>query len=130
MKFKRIIYPYNHKLKELARKLRNNSTFAEVLLWNELKNNKITNYDFHRQKPILNYIVDFICLELKLVIEVDGISHNKQGQLNKDSKRQNEIEALGLTFLRFDDDEIKTQIEAVVNYIKQYIENYEKSKID
>ena len=130
MKFKRIIYPYNHKLKELARKLRNNSTFAEVLLWNELKNNKITNYDFHRQKPILNYIVDFICLELKLVIEVDGISHNNQGQLNKDSKRQNEIEALGLTFLRFDDDEIKTQIEAVVNYIKQYIENYEKSKID
>ena len=128
MKFKRTIYPYNSKLKELARKLRNNSTFAEVLLWNELKNKQMMGYDFHRQKPILNYIVDFICVELKLVIEVDGVSHDNEEQLTKDMYRQTEIEALELTFLRFDDDDIKTQIEAVVNYIKQYIEKYEENK--
>ena len=128
MKFKRTIYPYNSKLKELARELRNNSTFAEVLLWNELKNKQMMGYDFHRQKPIMNYIVDFICVELKLVIEVDGVSHDSEEQLTKDMYRQTEIEALGLTFLRFDDDDIKTQIEAVVNYIKQYIEKYEENK--
>jgi very-short-patch-repair endonuclease len=76
MKTKRTIYPYNPKLKELARQLRNNSTFAEVLLWNELKNKQIKGYDFHRQKPILNYILDFFCSELKLAIEVDGLTHD------------------------------------------------------
>ena len=72
MKIKRKIYPYNPKLKLLARKLRNNSTYAEVLLWNQLKNKKLNGYDFHRQKPIDNYILDFFCYDLMLGIEVDG----------------------------------------------------------
>ncbi|MCZ2248047.1 MAG: DUF559 domain-containing protein [Bacteroidia bacterium] len=125
MKPKRTIYPYNPKLKELARQLRNNSTFAEVLLWNELKNKQIKGYDFHRQKPILNYILDFFCLELYLAIEVDGISHDNEERMIKDSKRQNEIEALGISFLRFSDEEIKTQLEGVVKEIERYIERFE-----
>ena len=125
MKPRRTIYPYNPKLKELARQLRNNSTFAEVLLWNVLKNKQIKGYDFHRQKPILNYILDFFCLELYLAIEVDGISHDNEERMIKDSKRQNEIEALGISFLRFSDEDIKTQLEGVVKEIERYIERFE-----
>ena len=125
---KRTIHPYNAQLKSLAKQIRNNSTFAEILLWNELKNKQIMGYDFHRQKPILNYIVDFFCIELNLAIEVDGITHDTEQQFENDNIRQKEIEQLGISFLRFEDDEIKTQIEAVVNEIKNYIENHKPYK--
>jgi len=75
---RRKIIPYNPKLKNLARQLRNNSTLAEVLLWRELKGEKILGFDFHRQKPIDEYIVDFLCSELSLVIEIDEVSHEFQ----------------------------------------------------
>ena len=58
----RKIISYNPKLKQLAKNLRNNSTLAEVLLWQNLKGKKMKGYDFHRQKPIGNYIVDFFWL--------------------------------------------------------------------
>ena len=130
MKIKRKIYPYNPKLKLLARKLRNNSTYAEVLLWNQLKNKKLKGYDFHRQKPILNYILDFFCHELYLAIEVDGITHDTENQQVKDKARQSEIEALGITFLRFDDMDIKTQMDGVISEILNYVEIFEKSGRD
>lgn len=72
---RRKIIPYDPKLKMLVRKLRNNSTLSEVLLWLELKGKQMKGYDFHRQKPIDNYIVDFFCHELMLAIEIGGISH-------------------------------------------------------
>jgi very-short-patch-repair endonuclease len=125
MKSKRIIYPYHPKLKLLARKLRNKSTYAEVLLWNQLKNKKLNGYDFHRQKPILNYILDFFCHELFLAIEVDGITHDSEIQQAKDKARQSEIEALGIKFLRFDDRDIKTQMEGVISEILNYVEEFE-----
>lgn len=59
----------------LARKLRKEMTFSEILLWNELKQKKMLGYDFDRQKPLDNFIVDFFCKELGLVIEIDGDSH-------------------------------------------------------
>jgi len=130
VKIKRQIYPYNPKLKLLARKLRNNSTYAEVLLWNQLKNKKLKGYDFHRQKPILNYILDFFCHELYLAIEVDGITHDTENQQVKDKARQSEIEALGITFLRFDDMDIKTQMDGVISQILNYVEIFEKSGRD
>ena len=130
MKIKRKIYPYNPKLKLLARKLRNNSTYAEVLLWNQLKNKKLKGYDFHRQKPILNYILDFFCHELYLAIEVDGITHDTENQQVKDKARQSEIEALGITFLRFDDMDIKTQMDGIISQILNYVEIFEKSGRD
>jgi very-short-patch-repair endonuclease len=72
----RKIIPYNPKLKILARNLRNNSTPGEIRLWNELKNKQFYGFDFHRQKPLLNYIADFYCYELALIIEVDGRYHD------------------------------------------------------
>ena len=67
---------YNPYLKEKAKELRNNSTLGEIVLWKKLKGKQCYGFDFHRQKPINNYIVDFYCNKLNLVIEVDGYSHN------------------------------------------------------
>jgi very-short-patch-repair endonuclease len=112
--------PYNPKLKELAKQLRNNSTLAEVLLWNELKNRKLKGYRFIRQKPIGNYIVDFFCKELFLAIEIDGSTHYDKG--DKDIKRQEELEKLGIKFLRFRDKDVKNNIGDVVQSIVDWIE--------
>ena len=72
---RRKIIPYNPKLKEYARKLRKNSTFTEIMLWNYLKGKQMKGFDFDRQRPIDKYIVDFYCKDLQLAIEVDGESH-------------------------------------------------------
>ena len=69
---------YNKNLKEFSRKLRNNSTLGEILLWKQLRGGKIRGYTFNRQKPLANYIVDFYCKSLRLVIEVDGGYHLKK----------------------------------------------------
>ncbi|MFD2603727.1 endonuclease domain-containing protein [Flavobacterium suzhouense] len=70
---KRKIIPYNPNLKELARQLRNGSTKAEIVLWQKLKRKQMYGYDFDRQKPVDNYILDFFCHDLMLGIEVDGL---------------------------------------------------------
>ena len=102
---------YNQYLKNKSRELRNNSTLAEILLWNELKGRKMLGYQFMRQKPIQKYIVDFYSSKLKLVIEIDGSSHYSKEE--KDKKRQEELEESGLSFLRFDDLAIKFKMEEV-----------------
>ncbi|WP_253256260.1 endonuclease domain-containing protein [Formosa algae] len=72
---KRKLIPYDPKLKAYARELRNHSTQAEIYLWLKLKGKQMRGYDFHRQKPIDRFILDFFCHELMLGIEVDGITH-------------------------------------------------------
>ena len=62
-------------------------------------------YDFHRQKPVGNYIVDFFCNKLMLAIEIDGMSHDEK--INEDEERQKRIESFGISFLRFNDLDIK-----------------------
>ena len=81
---KRSIIPYNPNLKVLAKQLRQNMIFSEVKLWNELKNGQLMGYDFDRQRPIGNYIVDFFCKDLQLAIEVDGITHLDKNVIIKD----------------------------------------------
>ena len=105
---------YNKKLKELARNLRKNSTKAEIRLWSEvLRAGKMKGYTFLRQRPVLNYIADFMCKELKLIIEVDGATHNHEEQWYKDQERQKELEEYGFTVLRFSDNEIQKNLEGV-----------------
>ncbi|MEK7400573.1 MAG: DUF559 domain-containing protein [Candidatus Poribacteria bacterium] len=116
---RRTIIPYNPKLKEIARSLRNKSTLSEILLWRHLKGKQMLGYDFHRQKPILNYIVDFFCNELMLVIEIDGITHDYK--LAEDAERQKELESLGIRFLRFMDDDIKKNMDGVLINIRDWI---------
>ena len=111
---------YNPKLTELARQLRNNSTLSEILLWGELKNGKMLGFDFHRQKPIDNYIVDFFCYDLLLVIEIDGSSHDDERIIEHDA-RQKKLESLGMKFLRFDDVDVKNKMGWVVEEIEEWI---------
>jgi len=118
MKRKTII-PYNPKLKELARNLRNNSTLSEILLWQQLKGKQMLGYDFDRQKPIHNYIADFFCSELMLAIEVDGISHELKSK--EDEIRQKILESLGISILRFYDLDIKRNLDGVVISIRNWI---------
>src|SRR5436190_14233366 len=94
----RAIIPYHPKLKELARQLRNNSTLSGVLLWNCLKGKQMRCYDFHRQQPLLNFIVDFFCHELMLAIEIDGDSHDHK--FEQDVQRQKTLEEIGIRFIR------------------------------
>jgi len=122
----RTIIPYNPSLKELAKKLRRNMTFSEVKLWNEIKNGKLMGYDFDRQRPIENFIVDFYSKDLKLAIEIDGITHQDEAILLSDKTRQEKLEALGIAFLRFDALLVVNKVEAVVREIKVWIEEFEK----
>lgn len=85
-------------------------------------------YKFNRQKPLLNYIVDFYCKPLSLVIEVDGVTHTYELSDKNDLKRQTELENIGLTFLRFDDSYVKKNMSSVLRTIEGYIEDFEKRK--
>ena len=107
-------------------KLRNDSTLSEILLWKELRAGKMMGYKFNRQKPLLNYIVDFYCKPLKLVIEVDGVSHDNEEGYDRDIVRQKELEKIGLNFLRFDDLDVKKNMSSVLRTIEGYIEDFEK----
>ena len=127
---KRKIIPYNQKLKPLAKALRQNMTFAEVLLWNELKQKKMRGYDFDRQRPLSNYIVDFYCKDLMLAIEIDGISHDVEQAYDKDMERQQKLEELGVSFLRFDDRKVRNDMENVLREIEGWIIEWEKTHPD
>ena len=116
---RKTILPYNPMLKERARELRKNSTLSEVLLWRHLKGRQMSGHDFDRQKPIGNFIVDFFCNELMLAIEIDGDSHN--AKVDQDIERQKMLEGLGVRFLRFTDQDVKQNIDAVVSFIENSI---------
>ena len=116
---------YNKKLKYLAARLRNNSTKAEIKLWGYLKNKQLMNYDFHRQKPIDTYIVDFFCNKLNLAIEVDGYTHEFNEVFEKDNLKAKRLNKLGITVLRFSDEEVINNTEGVVVVIKEHIKELE-----
>lgn len=107
---------YQQHLKPYAQKLRKAGNLSEVLIWNELKKDKL-GYRFLRQRPLGKYIVDFYCHPLNLAIEIDGAaSHNNK--IEKDAVRQKEIEALGVKILRFTDADIRFNLNGVVENIK------------
>jgi tRNA1Val (adenine37-N6)-methyltransferase len=81
-------------------------------------------FDFDRQRPIDNYIVDFYCKDLMLAIEVDGFSHSVELATERDLIRQTRLEKLGVRFLRFDNDDIKTNINGVVEIIRAWISEH------
>jgi very-short-patch-repair endonuclease len=115
------IIPYNSKLKPLARKLRKDMTYGEVLLWSELKEDKLWGFDFDRQRCIDNYIVDFYCKELLLAIEIDGMYHNNEDMFVKDDIRQKKLENFGIKFIRFSEAELKADMVNVLRAIEGII---------
>lgn len=82
----------------------------------------MAGHPFRRQRPIDRYIVDFVCLPLKLVIEVDGITHTYPEVIENDKIRQKRLESLGFEVLRFTDDEVLTSINSVFNIIHRETE--------
>ena len=111
---------YNPRLKQIARKLRNEMTLSEILLWKQIKGKQLLGYDFHRQKPINEYVVDFYCPRLKLVLEIDGDSH--EGKEEADKIRQEKLESLGLTVMRFWDWDVKSNVDGIVDQLREWIE--------
>jgi very-short-patch-repair endonuclease len=121
-------FHYNKNLQKYANELRKNMTKAEASLWKYvLKAGKLKGYKFKRQRPVLNYIADFMCTDLMLVIEKDGISHNYDEVVEKDIKKQNDLESAGFKVIRFDDNEVLRDIENVERVLLAYIEEFEHS---
>ncbi|MCK4778447.1 MAG: endonuclease domain-containing protein [Actinomycetia bacterium] len=100
-----------------ARDLRKNSTDAESLLWKHISRKQLEGIKFRRQHPIENYIVDFICFEKKIVIEVDGGQHNIDNK--KDIIRDNFFNGKGYKVLRFWNNEVLKNIEGVIGVIRE-----------
>lgn len=118
---RRHIIPYNRHLKLLARELRNDCTKPEFILWQYLKGRFEGKYDFHRQKPLGNYIADFFCYELKLVIELDGEYHNSISVREKDQKKECCMNNYGLNVLRFTNEEIYGNLGGCLDLLRDYI---------
>ena len=99
-------------------------TKAEACLWKYiLKGKQLKDFQFRRQRPVLKYIADFMCIELMLIIEVDGITHHWEETIIKDKKRQVDLEAAGYTVLRFTDEEVLNNINIVHDFLESWIEN-------
>jgi very-short-patch-repair endonuclease len=100
------------------RRLRKVATKTERLLWKYLKRKRLDGYKFRRQYSIDNFIVDFYCVEKKLVIELDGESHNRKEIQDYDKVRQEYIETFGIKFIRFSNSDVVNNIEQVIEYIR------------
>ena len=112
-------YAYNKRLQPFANKLRKEMTKAEACLWKyALRARMMKGYQFRRQHPILTFIADFMCKELKLIIEVDGITHYWEETYNKDVKKENALKEAGFIILRFTDDEVLKDMNNVIRSIE------------
>ena len=117
-------YHYNKKLQPLAKANKKNLTKSAAALWIfALKAEQMIGYSFRRERPILDYIADFVSLELMLIIEVDGITHQNKMQQKKDQKRDKVLAVIGFTTLRFSSWEVLNEIEKVRYKIEQWIES-------
>ncbi|MFO0358171.1 MAG: endonuclease domain-containing protein [Sphingobacteriaceae bacterium] len=118
---------YNKKLKNYAVENRNDSTLAEICLWKFVLSNKKLGYKFNRQRPVSNYIADFMCKELNLIIEVDGITHEHEQIKKKDAIKQKELEENGFVILRLTDEDVLKNIDRTKLMIEKIIKELESS---
>jgi very-short-patch-repair endonuclease len=122
-------YYGNRELVKKARVLRSNMTKAEIILWSRLRSKKVNGYKFRRQQPVFDYIVDFYCNELKLIIEVDGEIHFQNETSKYDLKRDNILKINGYHILRLSNHGIETEIDLAIKKIKSFIsENLSSSQ--
>lgn len=120
---------YNKKLQPFANENRKQMTKAEACLWKYALKAKMTGYTFNRERPVLNYIADFMCKELKLIIEVDGSIHNIPEVHQNDIVRQLALENAGFTIIRFTNEEVLTQMEGVKRKIGEVVQKLDKTLI-
>jgi len=111
---------YNKKHKYLARELRKHGTFGEAALWSKvLRARSFYGLQFNRQFAIDDYIVDFICRRIKLIIEIDGSSH--QSKSEEDEQRDKRLSTLGYMVLRVTEDEVLNDLNNVIRSIEAYL---------
>ena len=117
---------YNKKLKPFAQELRKESTKSEIYLWKKLLRNKqMFSYTFLRQRPIGKYIADFFCKELKLIIELDGLTHHDKAVSEKDVVKEKYLIDNGYSVLRFLDEEVLYDMDSVRRAIEDYVLSFE-----
>jgi len=118
-----MVYYGNRELVKKARDLRNNMTRAEIILWSRLRSKKIDGYKFRRQQLIFDYVIDFYCHELKLIIEVDGEIHSLTEKTDSDIKRDKILKINGYHLIRLSNFEIETNIDATIRKIRTFIKS-------
>jgi very-short-patch-repair endonuclease len=119
---------YNKNLQPFANQNRKQMTKAEACLWKYALKAKQMGYTFNRQRPVLNYIADFMCKELKLIIEVDGYTHLFEDIIKNDKVRQQNIENAGFKVIRFNDEEVLKEIDRTRDVILKAIEELKTKK--
>jgi len=111
---------------EKARQLRQQATEAEKILWKALRNRELNNLKFRRQHPIASYVVDFYCAEVILIVEVDGSMHNIPEERNYDKARQEDLENMGYSVIRFTNTQIENDLDNVLSIIIKTAEEQKK----
>ncbi len=110
----------SREIQKRAKELRKNSTDAERLLWSRLRANRLNDI-FRRQEPIGHYIVDFVCIDKGVIIELDGSQHYEAEGKAKDQQRDEYLESLGFKVLRFSNLDVFGNIEGVLTEILKYL---------
>ncbi len=119
---KKMFYKANPLIFKRAKELRNNVTHTEMLMWHYLVTRPL-GYKFRRQHPFYNYIADFYCHALRLVIEIDGSIHNRADVKEYDKERENIIRSLGIEVLRFTNADVLHRFDFVISSINIWIQN-------
>ncbi len=110
-----MIRPVTSRPRSLARDLRRRETLFEEMLWAQLRGRRLANAKFRRQVPIGGYVVDFICLDTKLIVEVDGRQHAWEAEY--DAGRTRTLEGMGFVVMRFTNDEVRDRLGRVMERI-------------
>ncbi|MEK6766254.1 MAG: endonuclease domain-containing protein [Planctomycetota bacterium] len=108
----------NRKLTNIARSLRKRSTDTERFLWRHIRAKQLESLKFRRQQPIGNYIVDFVCFEKRVIIELDGGQHTYDTEMNKDLIRDKWFEEQGYKVLRFWNNDVLKNMNGVLEMIR------------
>jgi very-short-patch-repair endonuclease len=106
------------KFKARARKLRESQTSAEAKLWQALRNRRLARWKFRRQHPIDRHVVDFVTLDGKLIVEVDGVTHAETSERARDNARSKVLEACGFHIVRVSNTDVYNNLEGVLEMIE------------
>jgi very-short-patch-repair endonuclease len=110
------------RLTPIARKLRTEATSAEQKLWSRIRREQIGGFKFRRQPPLDRFVVDFACLEARLIVEIDGATHSTDAELMHDAAREVALRGMGYAILRFNNDDVFREIDGVVETIRLKLE--------
>ena len=113
---------YNQNNIKHAKEMRSNMTTAEAEMWYRLRAKRFFGLKFKRQVPIGNYIVDFLCPEKMVIIELDGGQHNENQNITKDNERTEYLTSLGYTVIRYWNNDVQTNIDSVLEDLMNKLE--------